>query len=509
MAVLLALAERQGTVVPQDVLLALVWGGTFVAPGALTRAVSLVRSALGDDPHDPRYIETVPKRGYKLIACVEDITESPRSTPGATPAPRPRLPWGSLEVAALVVILIVAALSGGGRPPSATRTKHVLRAMHHTREGNENAFAHYTRAVALDPSSADSHAGLSAAYAFRANYLPDRARWIALAIESGTRATQADPRSPNAAKALGAAYAWAGQYQLAARQYRRTLELRPDDSDARIGLGHVLLSSGRVTEALGLFEQEITVSPHRSEGYAHLANGLTVAGHGASAVEVARAAVALEPYARTAQLALVRDDLLGARYEAARLRLERLLEVSPECAQCVVQLGLIEQLGGHRERAAARYRAARAIMPPFPPASLRLAQLEAAAGRRAEAETLLAEVERAARSEITARSERYYPRWQLAIVAALRGDRGSAMDWYAQAVATGRRDLVWDEWDPLLAEIRRHDGCRSLHEPFRAEHVAAASIAGRLAQTLAAVGRMRPFGPLTAIPDPPGWPSGR
>jgi transcriptional activator of cad operon len=508
MAVLLALAERPGILVPQDELLRLVWADTHVAPGALTRAISLIRSALGDDPRQARYVETLHKRGYRLVAPVREMAAPVRETvadePAASPpppVPRPAFGWRPLGVATLAMLGVMTVSHEDRRPRP--RPFEELRANQKTREGNENAYAHYRRAVALDPSSADAHTGLAMTYAFRANYLPDRGRWSSLAVETASRATRLDPDNVGAVKVLGISYAQAGRFQRAVPLYRRTLELRPDDGDARVNLGLALCVSGRLAEAMGQFEQQVAAFPERADGYANLANALAVAGYEARGSEMARAAIALQPYARTAQLTLVREDLLGGRHDAARVRLERLLEVGPDCATCLVQLGLIEQLAGRSDRARDLYGKARVLSPPFPTATLRLAQLEVERGRPELADALLGEVERVARLEIASGTERYYPRWQLAIAASLRGDPRASMDWYAQSVATGRRDEIWDAWDPLLAGIRRQDGFGSLQEPFRAERRAAAAVVERLGH--GAIDWPRRYDLLSAVPDPPGW----
>jgi transcriptional activator of cad operon len=70
MAVLVLLIERRGQVVTRDALIAEVWRGAHVAPGAIARSLSLLRRALDDDSTCPSYIETLPKRGYRLIAAV-------------------------------------------------------------------------------------------------------------------------------------------------------------------------------------------------------------------------------------------------------------------------------------------------------------------------------------------------------------------------------------------------------------------------------------------------------
>jgi DNA-binding winged helix-turn-helix (wHTH) protein len=68
-AVLCALARTPGRLVTKNALLDLVWGHRFVTESVLKTAISEVRSALGDDSRQPRYIETVSRRGYRFIAA--------------------------------------------------------------------------------------------------------------------------------------------------------------------------------------------------------------------------------------------------------------------------------------------------------------------------------------------------------------------------------------------------------------------------------------------------------
>jgi TolB-like protein/Flp pilus assembly protein TadD len=70
MDVLVCLAAEPGRVVGKEALLEAVWGGGFVEEGVLSQAVHSLRKALDDDARQPRYIQTVPKRGYRLIAAV-------------------------------------------------------------------------------------------------------------------------------------------------------------------------------------------------------------------------------------------------------------------------------------------------------------------------------------------------------------------------------------------------------------------------------------------------------
>jgi tetratricopeptide (TPR) repeat protein/DNA-binding winged helix-turn-helix (wHTH) protein len=65
--VLLQLAKTPGSLVSRGALLAKVWGEGQGSPEALSHAVSEIRHALHDDPGNPRYIQTLPRRGYRLI----------------------------------------------------------------------------------------------------------------------------------------------------------------------------------------------------------------------------------------------------------------------------------------------------------------------------------------------------------------------------------------------------------------------------------------------------------
>src|SRR3990172_10374536 len=67
MQVLLCLARRAPAVVTKDELFPDVWQGVFVTDEALTYVIWELRKALGDDARRPRFIETIPKRGYPLL----------------------------------------------------------------------------------------------------------------------------------------------------------------------------------------------------------------------------------------------------------------------------------------------------------------------------------------------------------------------------------------------------------------------------------------------------------
>src|SRR5262245_24316441 len=74
MEVLAFLAEQPGQVVSRDARLGALWPGMVVGDDALTQVVIKLRKALGDTARSPAYIETISKRGYRLVAPVDKVT---------------------------------------------------------------------------------------------------------------------------------------------------------------------------------------------------------------------------------------------------------------------------------------------------------------------------------------------------------------------------------------------------------------------------------------------------
>jgi TolB-like protein/DNA-binding winged helix-turn-helix (wHTH) protein/Tfp pilus assembly protein PilF len=105
---LLVLLANSGRVVEKDELMKSVWPDTFVEEGALARNVSALRKALGDDLED--YIETIPKRGYRFVAPVKDLS-APTLAPSDNKGEKNR-PNRFRRVAWLVpaIFLILAAV---------------------------------------------------------------------------------------------------------------------------------------------------------------------------------------------------------------------------------------------------------------------------------------------------------------------------------------------------------------------------------------------------------------
>ena len=115
------LVENAGHLVEKDRLLKEVWADAFVEESNLNRGISVLRKALGETAAE-RYIETVPKRGYRFVAAVQvDTSESSEVVRHPDPESTAQPPIASphaLPIVALatgMAILAVAAYVGPGK----------------------------------------------------------------------------------------------------------------------------------------------------------------------------------------------------------------------------------------------------------------------------------------------------------------------------------------------------------------------------------------------------------
>jgi TolB-like protein/Flp pilus assembly protein TadD/DNA-binding winged helix-turn-helix (wHTH) protein len=122
---LLALARAAPNLLTFDQLTERVWPGLVITPETISQRVKLVRAALGDDPHAPRYIGGVRGRGYRMVARVLPLGERSQAPPalpasGELPAAAPAVPespvagprpprllwWAGAAIVLLMLILL-------------------------------------------------------------------------------------------------------------------------------------------------------------------------------------------------------------------------------------------------------------------------------------------------------------------------------------------------------------------------------------------------------------------
>src|SRR6266849_2306131 len=111
--VLAVLLQRPGEVITREELRNQNWPvDTFVDfDNSLNTAINKLREALGDSADNPRFVETLPRRGYRFIAPVTEADGTTRGTAaGVSAAARPR---SRKSVATMAVVVVAAGIAGG------------------------------------------------------------------------------------------------------------------------------------------------------------------------------------------------------------------------------------------------------------------------------------------------------------------------------------------------------------------------------------------------------------
>jgi transcriptional activator of cad operon len=288
MDLLFLLAGGPGKAFSKDHIMAALWPDVVVGDDALARAVSRLRRALHDDPKTPIYIETLPKRGYRLIADVRPADDPHVVT--AITSPRAALRWASPRAAiaagfAAITTVLALALAFWPSPQDKAPTNEkvlVERAndfyFQYTRADNEAAIALFERVLAERPEYAPALAGLANALVQKVIRWPDEPgtieytrledalrsgrtttepakRVLSLAQTLALRAVALAPGDPAAHKALGFVRSAGGDFDQAIVSYRKAIAIDPDAWGPLINIGDVLEISGRKSEALPHFEQ--------------------------------------------------------------------------------------------------------------------------------------------------------------------------------------------------------------------------------------------------------------
>jgi DNA-binding winged helix-turn-helix (wHTH) protein/Flp pilus assembly protein TadD len=292
MDLLVLLAGQGGRVVSRDAIMTALWPGLVVGDDSLARTVSKLRQALGDDARAPTYIETIAKRGYRLLAAVGPLPAHARAFGQDSVAQRS----SRFAVWTAVALALAAALGIGGyglfghaaHPPQDESRQLLTRAddyyFQFSRGDNEAAIELYQRVLGLHPDDALAMAGLANALTQRCirwpqtmDDAPHEFTRLGDALASGylgkepvrsqlqraqhlaERAVAVAPDVAAAQKALGFVASAQGRFDTALDAYQRAVALDPDAWAPLINIGDVLEISGKADQALPYFERAYTV----------------------------------------------------------------------------------------------------------------------------------------------------------------------------------------------------------------------------------------------------------
>lgn len=269
---LVYLVRHGGKLVPKEEFLSAIWPGTVVEENNLGKAIHAIRSFLGEHAGDPKYIQTVPKHGYRFVAEVTPLLVG--SGMNAIPASAATLPIHS--------------------PAFDLYLRGKVKASSENREDTEAAIKVLEAAVVMDPNFAGAYAQLARAYntlAFKFSSIADGklyhenaeiailkaltldpdlaeghfARGLILwtntkgfpheqAIQSYKRSLTIDPNSDEAHHQLSTVYAHIGLLDEAHQSVRRALEINPNNTMARFRVGVYCAYQGKFDDALRVFK---------------------------------------------------------------------------------------------------------------------------------------------------------------------------------------------------------------------------------------------------------------
>jgi DNA-binding winged helix-turn-helix (wHTH) protein/tetratricopeptide (TPR) repeat protein len=300
MDLLVCLVRRAGETVSKETLLEEVWKGAFVSEGVISKTLSALRDALGDDAAAPTFILTVPRRGYRLVARVEvspgnGMPTAPDFPVEGTVAAAPREGASATEAAktgksapglrgygtAIVGLFVVGALgwlvhaSGkrlapGTAPQSAPLVESVDRLLLEGRhlwaqrgfESVRRANDLFVLAAREAPESAEARGWLALSMLTRASYLGEGASACDAAAEEAAKALAIDPDSAVAHCARGAiALHRDFDPPTAIAAHQQALVLDPGFAPARQFLAEALTIAGRHGEALEVIEEALEAEP--------------------------------------------------------------------------------------------------------------------------------------------------------------------------------------------------------------------------------------------------------
>lgn len=301
MELLFVLVSRPNGVFSREELHRELWPDTVVGDDSLARLVFKLRKALGDDEAKaPRFLETLPKRGYRLSLPSHEPAERPpfpasqeEVLPDSAALPstrwRPRLAMALIAVAGLAVLAWQAGFFSAAAPAASAPAVSapagaeavVERAndfyFRYSRENNEAAIALFERLVGSHPDYAPAYAGLANALVQRVMRWPEEPQGkvygsLRTALAAGhlqqpaaqrtleraeALARQAVALAPNDAashKALGFVRSASEDFAAALASYQKAVELDPNAWGALINIADVLEIQGREEEGLKHFE---------------------------------------------------------------------------------------------------------------------------------------------------------------------------------------------------------------------------------------------------------------
>jgi DNA-binding winged helix-turn-helix (wHTH) protein/tetratricopeptide (TPR) repeat protein len=327
LAVLFALVERPGELVSREQLYKALWSDeTFVDfDKNLSIAVNKLREALCDSASQPLYIETVPRRGYRFLAPIEDSSLLPSIPPPSVPVPAagawrwPLVAGVTLATLALIVAGVHFLLPSHSKAPIQTSPAAQTDANAAPPGTNPEAYQDFVqartfnehwivgdlksaeifinRSIALDPNYAPAFALRSSIY-LRLSGIGgiERAEAIRKSRTDATQAIALDPSLPAGYISLARiqmSYDW--DWKGAQDSLNTARRLAPQDINVVTEQSMLYRVLGRIDESIAMENEAIKLDPLKPSSYASLAIRLIDANRYDEAFLAQQRALELDP----------------------------------------------------------------------------------------------------------------------------------------------------------------------------------------------------------------------
>lgn len=445
--VLLALLEQPGELLDKETLLKTVWPDSFVEENNLADNVFKLRKALGEGEHGQKFIETIPKRGYRFVAEVkkqngleaQPVVEEAVTLGGASerqpvaPAPNPPASRGkrpAIILSALVFLVIVLSGVGGWLYIRLEQSAEVrllefkgdFYYSQWTEDVIRKGIEYYNRAVALNPNSASAYEGLATGWNFLSDLYLSPREAMPKAKAATLKALQLDDASAAAHMSLGVVklqYEW--DWVGAEQEFKRAIALDPKFTPAHQLYGWCLIAVGRFAEAQAEMKHSLESDPLNGFGLWGLGDSFYFARQYEQAVEQYRRAIGVEPKLYWSHL------MLGWAYEQ-----------QGKFSEAIAELNQARRLNDN------------------PQVSAALGHAYALSGLRAEAQKALAELQETAK-------HKYVSPYSVATTYAGLGDTEQALAWLEKAYEDRSGWLaLWLKVDPKFDGLRADERFRDL-----------------------------------------------
>ena len=432
---LVALVEGAGHLLEREALLKQIWPDSFVEENNLADNISRLRKTLGEGDNGEKFIETVPKRGYRFVAEVRradggslaTISSLPVVAPGSGERRRRSLRFWLLSGAlALTSLLAVAAWLNFRVNQKAEVEQLEFKGNFYLGKWNQGevrrGIEYYTRAASLNPNSSTAYEGMATGWNFLSDvHLPPREA-MPKAKAAAIKALHLNEKSAHAHVAMAlikAQYDW--DWDGARSEFNRALELDPGANSIHQVYGYYLIAAGRHADAQAEMRRVVDADANDDYGLWGLGMAFYFGGQYEQAVEQFRRAIALESGSHWSHM------LLGWAYER-----------QGKFADAITELEQASRLfdGNPQIRAA-------------------IGHAYAASGQRAAAQNVLLELSETAK-------RRYVSAYDIATIHAGLGETDLALKWLEQASVERSGWLAWwlksdPKFDALRVDPRFHD----------------------------------------------------